>query len=448
MVAPWRCPGVTSPRPSSRRSSGRRCSSGWPRDVRRARRRRRDHRRRRRPRRRHVGACARPRRGRGLRLRDVVEELQAGPRRAPLPAAGRRPPRLRGAPRAQAAAPQRPAPRQDPPVPDPDPHQGRPDPPPRRSGPRLGDVDVRPHRRLAHRQAAQAPRRRRGPRPPADDAGENLACGYLYYDATVDDARLVLTVARTRPRTAPSSPTGPRSSAFDHDRTGARSAAPSTPATARSTSRRVGRQRRRRLGRRGPHARGRRRPPTRSGPAKGIHLTVPWATGAQRHRRRHPGPGGQAQPVRRALGPAGRRHVRAHLHRHDRHRLRRPARRPAVHRRGHRLRARRRQRRRDDRDHRRRRHRRLGRPAPAGAVGERGRTADLSPPPPGDDRTRRRRHRHRRQADDLPRDGRGHGRRGRAVALDDRARCRTKRLRLLGADGFTEAPGHAKRPPR
>ena len=34
------------------------------------------------------------------------------------------------------------------------------------------------------------------------------------------------------------------------------------------------------------------------------------------------------------------------------------------------------------------------------------------PPPPGDDRTGRRRRRHRRQADDVPRDGRGHRRRG------------------------------------
>ena len=74
--------------------------------------------------------------------------------------------------------------------------------------------------------------------------------------------------------------------------------------------------------------------------------------GAQRHRRRHPGAEGQAQPVRRAVGRAVRRHVRAHLHRHHRHRLRRPARRPAVHRRRHRLRAARAQRRGHHRHHR------------------------------------------------------------------------------------------------
>ena len=69
-----------------------------------------------------------------------------------------------------------------------------------------------------------------------------------------------------------------------------------------------------------------------------------------------------------------------------------------------------------------------------------GRTADLS-------RRHRvtigpgRRHRHRRrQADDVPRDGRGHRRRGARSGSVGRARCRTKRLRLLGADGYREAP--------
>ena len=40
----------------------------------------------------------------------------------------------------------------------------------RRPRPRRGDVDVRPHRRLAHRQVPQATECRRSVRPPADDA--------------------------------------------------------------------------------------------------------------------------------------------------------------------------------------------------------------------------------------------------------------------------------------
>ena len=129
----------------------------------------------RRPRRRHAGPAHGARRGRRLRQRDVVEELQARPRRPALPPAGRRPPRLRGAPRAPAAAPQRAAPRQAAAVHDPDPDQGRADPPPGRPGARLGDVDVRPDRRVPHRQAAQAAQGRRRVRPPADDAAASAS---------------------------------------------------------------------------------------------------------------------------------------------------------------------------------------------------------------------------------------------------------------------------------
>ena len=135
---------------------------------------------------------------RRLRQRHVVEELQARPRRPPLPAAGRRPPRVRGAPRAPATAAQRAPPRRRAAVPDPDPDQGRVIPAEDRQGARLGDVDVRPHGRRPHRQAAPAARGRRAafahlPTMPRRSA----VGGYLYYDAATDDARLVLTIART-----------------------------------------------------------------------------------------------------------------------------------------------------------------------------------------------------------------------------------------------------------
>ena len=389
------------------------------RDVRRARRRRRHHRRRRRPRRRDPGPAHGPRRGRRLRQRHVVEELQARPRRAALPPAGRRPPRLRGAPRAPAAAPQRPAPRQAAAVHDPDPHQGRADPPAGRPGPRLGDVDVRPHRRRSASASCTS-----GSTADAAFAHlptmprERLAGGYLYYDATTDDARLVLTVART--------------------------AAAARRRRRQPLPRRRADQGRRRPGRRGDRRRRRPRSSTSRArvvvnaagvwadevraledgvdpdsirPAKGVHLTVPWEKVRNDIAVVIPVRGRQAQPVRRAVGPRGRRHVRAHLRRHHRHRLRRPARRPAVHRRRHRLRAAGAQRRRSPR---------TSRPTTSPACGPgcarsssrrtSGRTADLS-----------RRHRvtigpagvvadHRRQADDVPGDGRGHRRRGARAA--------------------------------
>ena len=72
-------------------------------------------------------------------------------------------------------------------------------------------------------------------------------------------------------------------------------------------------------------------------PAKGIHITVPWEQGAQRHRRGRARAEGQALRVRGAVAPHRRRRLRAHLHRHHRHRLRRPDRRSPVHGRRHRL---------------------------------------------------------------------------------------------------------------
>ena len=183
-------------------------------------------------------------------------------------------------------------------------------------------------------------------RPPADDARERLAGGYLYYDATTDDARLVLTLART--------------------------AAAARRRRRQPLPGRRPHQGRRRAGRRG-HRRRRRRRVRRRAP---VSSSTPPACGPTRCARSRtastptrsarprastsrcrgtkvrndiavviPVPRRQAQPVRRAVGPRDRRHVRAHLRRHHRHRLRRPARRPAVHGRRHRLRARRAQRR-------------------------------------------------------------------------------------------------------
>ena len=111
----------------------------------------------------------RPRRARRLRLRHVVEVVQARPRRAALPPERRRPPRLRGAARAPAPAAQRPAPGEGPAVPHPGVHrQGRHH--PQAGGPRarLGHVDVRPDRRPAHRQGPPPAQGRGGPGPHAD----------------------------------------------------------------------------------------------------------------------------------------------------------------------------------------------------------------------------------------------------------------------------------------
>ena len=143
-------------------------------------------------------------------------------------------------------------------------------------------------------------------------------------------------------------------------------------------------------------------------PAKGIHITVPWDMVRNDIAAVVPVPEGPPLGLRRAVG-------RAHLHRHHRHRLRRPGRRPAVHARGRRLPAATRINALvHHRDHHGRRRRHLGRPA---AAGEGGRRAAAPPTSPAATRS----HASRRgvvtitgrQAHDLPRDGRGHRRRGR-----------------------------------
>ena len=186
-----------------------------------------------------------------------------------LPPAGRRAAGLRGAPRAPAAAPQRPAPRQAAAVHDPDPDQGRPDPPPGGPGPRLGDVDVRPHGRLPHRQVPQAPQGRRRVRPPADDAprAPRRRLPLLRRDHRRRPARAHARPHRRRPRRRRRQPLPGRRAHEGRRRAGRRGhRRHRRPAHRRAADGR--RQRGRRLGRRGADDGGRRRRPTRSAPPR------------------------------------------------------------------------------------------------------------------------------------------------------------------------------------
>ena len=246
----------------------------------------------------------------------------------------RRPARLRGPPRAPAPPPQRPPPGQGAAVPHPDLHgEGRCHPQAGRPGPRLGHVDVRPHRRPAHRpgstSASSATRRW----PTCRRSTDRLAWAYLYYDAQADDARLTLTVART--------------AALDHgatvvnhaavvelakDAAGGSPAPSSTPAAGRSrcaaravvNATGVWSDDVRALDE-GTH-------PDTIRPAKGVHITVPWDMVRNDIAAVVPVPRDRRSifvvpwPGRRHVGGPG-----LHLHRHHRHRLRRRRRRPAVH---------------------------------------------------------------------------------------------------------------------
>ena len=169
---------------------------------------------------------------------------------------------------------------------------------------RLGDVDVRPHRRLADRQVPPAAEGRRGVRAPADDAARAAALG-----ATSTTTPRPTTPACASPSPAPRPPRrggrqplrGRRRSRTDAH--GRRRPAPIVAADGRRfTSARAGRrQRRRRVGRRRAGAR-RGRPPGLDPPGQGRARHRAVGEGAQRHRRRDPGAEGQAQPVRRARG--------------------------------------------------------------------------------------------------------------------------------------------------
>ena len=128
---------------------------------------------------------------------------------------------------------------------------------------------------------------------------DRVAGGYLYYDATIDDARLVLTLVphRRRPWRRRRQPLPGRGA---------------EPRPRRAGRRGPGRSRRRRRLRHPGHGGRQRRPgcgPTRCGrwrtpatldsirPAKGVHVTVPWEQGAQRHRRGHPGAAGDKRSL-------------------------------------------------------------------------------------------------------------------------------------------------------
>ena len=109
-------------------------------------------------------------------------------------------------------------------------------------------------------------------------------------------------------------------------------------------------------------------------PAKGVHITLPWAK--VRNDIAAIVPVGRRSPFR-LRGAVGRHHLR----RHDRHRLRRPARRSVVHRRRRRLPARRVERRHRRQSHRSRRRGHLGRaPAAARQQPERPHRRPLAPP--------------------------------------------------------------------
>ena len=145
--------------------------SSHRRNLRRAGRGRRHHGHRCRARRRVARAARRARRQGRLRVGHVVEVVEARPRRHPVSAAEGSRARLRSARRTPDPAQDRTAPRARAPVPAAGVHEGRSPPPPHRAPPRRNDVGVRPHRRSAHRQAAQACEQGRSAALHADAAG-------------------------------------------------------------------------------------------------------------------------------------------------------------------------------------------------------------------------------------------------------------------------------------
>ena len=393
--------------------------------LRRARHRRRHHRRRRRPRRRRPRPAHRPGRARRLRLRHVVEVLEAGARRPALPPAGRRPPRLRGpAPSASGCAR---TPRTSCkllPFLHPDVHRARTASIPKGLTRALGTrhVDVRPHRRRPHRQAPRAARRRPRrsrymPTLPAD----RLAGGYLYYDAAADDARLTLTIART--------------AALDHGAVVANGVARHRPAARTTTGSAAGAI--------GAHRRGRRRSTSAPAPSSTPAACGPTTCAPST---RAPTPTASARPrastspcrgtlVRNTIAvvvpvPKDKRSVFVvpwggapgedprftyigttdtdydgplddpQCTPEDIEYLLRAINFSVA----------------DSDDHRGRHPRHLGRAPPAGEVGDVGPHRRPVPRPPGAGLRQRRRHRHRRQAHDLPPHGRRHRRHRRRAA--------------------------------
>ena len=221
---------------------------------------------------------------------------------------------------------------------------------------------------------------------------ERSAGGYLYYDATADDARLVLDGRphRGRPRRGRRQPLPGRRP--HQGRRRARSTGPrSTPTAGGSTS-----------GARswstppacGPTRSARSRTastPTRSGRPRASTSPCRGRRCATTSPSVIPVPGDKRSLFVVPWGPRADGTFQPHLRRHDRHRLRRPARRPAVHGRRHRLRPRALNAAVTTGVTRRRRHRRVGRPAAARQVGDQRAHRRPVPPPPGHDRPGRRR---------------------------------------------------------
>ena len=385
--------------------------------VRRPRHRRRHHRRRRGPRRRQPRPAHRARRARRLRQRHVVEDLEARPRRPALPAERRRPPRLRGAARAPAAAAQRPAPRAA---------AARSSSrssrrtgsstrrSPGRSGSAMWMYDLtggarigKLHKRLKKAQAV-------GPHADAARGAAGRRATSTTTPPPTTPASRSRSPAPPRSTTAPWSPTTPRSSSCCTT-TAAGPPAPSVEADGRTHrgARPRGGQRHRRVGRRRARARRGRRTPTASGRPRASTsrcrgtkvrndiavvvpvpkdkrsvFVVPWL----------PTDDGGFEltyigttdtdydgPIDDPQCTAGGRRLPAQGHQPRRCASRSP--RPTS--------------------------RHLGRAAPAGEGGvERPHRRPVAPPQ-GHPLRPRRGHRHRRQAHDLPRDGRGHRRRAR-----------------------------------
>ena len=292
---------------------------------------------------------------------------------------------------------------------------------------------------------------------------ERIAGGYLYYDATTDDARLVLDRRphRGRPRRRRRQPL-PGRRAHERAPTGRSTAPSSTPAAGEITVRaRVV------VNATGVWADEVRalddgRDPDSIRPAKGVHLTVPWEQGAQRHRRRHPGAAATSaacsscRGARKPDGTFEHTYIGTTDTDYDG-----PLDDPPCTARRHRLRARRAQRRRspptsppttspgvwaglrplvksaDD--------------AAAPPTCPAGTASTVEPGRASSSITGGKLTTYREMAEDTVDE--------RAPALGREARCRTKRLRLLGADGYqrrrrrqpptpTSATATARRPPR